>query len=131
MMTNFEMVKEWHKTFGVPIGFSPQPLLHHRQQLRISLIKEEFKEYRKAVRAGDVVGAADGIADLLYVTYGAAVEHGFPADALFKEVQRSNMSKLGADGKPIYRDSDKKVLKGPNFSLPNFDDVLRAAGWNG
>lgn len=130
-MTNFEMVKEWHKTFGVPIGFVPQPLAHHRQELRFELISEEFKEYRKAASRGDVVKMADGLTDILYVTYGAMVEHGFPANHLFTAVQRSNMSKLDDDGKPIYRKSDQKVLKGPNFEEPNFDVVLRMAGWCG
>ena len=124
-MTNFEMVADWHRHFGVPVGESPQMLTPARHKLRVELIREEFEEYTDAVATGDLVGAADALVDLLYVTYGAMVEHGFPADTLFAEVQRSNMSKLGADGLPILRD-DGKILKGPGFELPNLAAILAA-----
>lgn len=125
-MTNFEMVKEWHKKFGVPVGEHPQHIPNERFNLRVDLLWEELDEYQCAVNEGNLVEAADALADILYVTYGAMVEHGFPADELFAEVQRSNMSKLGADGKPILRE-DGKILKGPNFFVPDIQRVLDGA----
>jgi predicted HAD superfamily Cof-like phosphohydrolase len=89
-----------------------------------NLILEELMELNDAIDAGDIVEVADALADILYVTAQQAVTLGFPVDALLREVQRSNMSKLGADGKPIYRE-DGKVLKGPNFSQPDIAKVLR------
>lgn len=124
-MTNFEMVKEWHTAFGVPVAEKPTHLTDERYKLRLELIAEEAAEYAVAIREGDLVEMADALTDLLYVTYGAMIEHGFPADDLFVEVQRSNMSKLGSDGKPICRE-DGKVLKGPDFSMPDIAGVL---GW--
>jgi predicted HAD superfamily Cof-like phosphohydrolase len=124
-VSNFEQVRAWHLAFGVPVGSAPQLLDTDRQTLRFSLIDEEFQEYRDAIADGNLTEAADALVDLLYVTYGAMVEHGFPADRLFVEVQRSNMSKLGADGEPVLRD-DGKILKGPGFFLPDIDGVLRS-----
>lgn len=88
-----------------------------------NLILEELQELNEAFDQGDIIGVADALADILYVTAQQAALHGFPVDALLREVQRSNMSKLGADGNPIIRD-DGKVLKGPNFSEPNLAAVL-------
>tara|TARA_R110002074_G_scaffold104568_2_gene225843 strand:+ start:7521 stop:7826 length:306 start_codon:yes stop_codon:yes gene_type:complete len=93
-----------------------------------NLILEELMELNDAIDAGDIVEIADAIADIIYVTAQQAVTLGFPVDALLREVQRSNMSKLGADGLPIFRD-DGKVLKGPNFSEPNITKVLTEAGY--
>lgn len=90
---------------------------------RLALIGEEYAELTEAFGKSDLVGAADAIADLLYVVHGTAVEMGLPADALVMEVHRSNMSKLGADGKPILR-SDNKILKGPNYEPPRIAEVL-------
>jgi len=93
------------------------------KQIRCALIEEEAAEFRAAVEAGDLVEVADAIADLLYVVYGAALTFGVPADEVFWEVHRSNMTKLGEDGLPIYRD-DGKVLKGPNYSPPDLLPIL-------
>ncbi len=100
------------------------------KELRCSLIEEEASEFREAVEAGDAVGVADAIADLLYVVHGAALTFGIPVKAVFAEVHRSNMTKLDDDGLPIYR-ADGKVMKGPNFSPPNLQPILEAAGWSG
>jgi predicted HAD superfamily Cof-like phosphohydrolase len=93
------------------------------KQIRCALIEEEAAEFRAAVEEGDLVEVADAIADLLYVVYGAALTFGVPADEVFSEVHRSNMTKLGADGLPIYRE-DGKVLKGPNYSPPDLLPIL-------
>ena len=85
--------------------------------LRCALIEEEAAEFRAGLAAGDIVGVADAIADLLYVVYGAALTFGIPVREVFAEVHRSNMTKLGDDGIPLYRE-DGKVLKGPNFWAP-------------
>lgn len=96
--------------------------------LRCALIEEEAEEFRDAVEAGDLVGVADAIADLLYVVYGAARTFGIPVREVFAEVHRSNMAKLNDDGEPIVR-SDGKVMKGPNFSPPDLLPLLAAAGF--
>jgi len=90
---------------------------------RIALIAEELRELTDALGNDNLVEAADAIADLLYVTYGTAVEMGLPADALVSEVHRSNMTKLGEDGKPILRE-DGKILKGPGYQAPDIRGVL-------
>ena len=97
------------------------------KELRCALIEEEAAEFRAAVEDGDIVGVADAIADLLYVVYGAALTFGIPVREVFAEVHRSNMTKLGGDGVPLYRE-DGKVLKGPNFSPPELLPILIAAG---
>jgi predicted HAD superfamily Cof-like phosphohydrolase len=98
------------------------------KELRCALIEEEAAEFRAAVEENDIVGVADAIADLLYVTYGAALTFGIPIREVFAEVHRSNMTKLDDEGNPIYRD-DGKVMKGPNFSAPSLMPVLVAAGY--
>jgi len=121
--TNAEMVAEWHRAFNVPILDKPDFPDEARVVLRINLVAEEVSELFAAVRNKDIVEVADALADLLYVTYGMAHEFGIPIDEVFEEVQSSNMSKLGGDGKPIYRE-DGKVLKGPNFRPPEIEGVL-------
>lgn len=128
MQTNYEMVREWHEKFGAFVGDKPSlnaPVTLHG--LRVSLIREEVKEFEEALAKDDLVEVADALADLLYVTYGAGVTYGLDMDAVFAEVQRSNMSKLGRDGKPILRE-DGKILKGPDFFLPDIVSVLRDQG---
>jgi predicted HAD superfamily Cof-like phosphohydrolase len=98
------------------------------KELRCALIEEEAAEFRAAIEADDIVGVADAIADLLYVVYGAALTFGIPVRHVFAEVHRSNMTKLGEDGLPIYR-QDGKVLKGPKFSPPTLLPILVAAGF--
>jgi len=97
------------------------------KELRCALIEEEAAEFRAAVENGNIVGVADAIADLLYVVYGAALTFGIPVREVFAEVHRSNMTKLGDDGLPLYRE-DGKVLKGSNFSPPKLHPILIAAG---
>lgn len=126
--TNADRVREFHDTFDrhpTPARPTlPDPALF---ALRKRLIQEEFDEICDAYEAGDLVEFADGVADLLYVVYGLGIVAGLPTDRLFAEVHGSNMSKLGEDGKPIYRE-DGKVLKGPNFFKPDIVAVLNEAG---
>lgn len=122
-----ELVMEFHQTYGQPIRTKPE--LHiPEKELRFNLIKEEFEEYEEALAENDFVEVADALADMIYVIYGAAITHGIDLDDVLKEVQRSNMSKLGEDGKPIWRE-DGKILKGPNFSEPDIAKVLKNQGW--
>lgn len=123
-----EQVLEFHRTFGAVIQDTPGLTDADTAELRISLMQEELlgkRELAESIRNQDLVGIADGIADLLYVTIGTAVSYGLDAEALVAEAHRSNMSKLGADGKPIYR-ADGKVLKGPDFFEPDFASVIGA-----
>jgi predicted HAD superfamily Cof-like phosphohydrolase len=92
--------------------------------LRLDLIEEEWGELLAACAASDLIGAVDALGDLTYVIYGMAIEMGVNLDNILDEIQRSNMSKLGEDGQPIYRD-DGKVLKGPNYSPPDLASILR------
>jgi predicted HAD superfamily Cof-like phosphohydrolase len=120
----FDAVTEFHRAYGQEVPDAPRLLDPVTQDLRYALIKEEFDEYVAACEQGDMVGIADALADLAYVVLGAAVAHGirrFPE--IFAEIHRSNMSKLGPDGKPIRR-ADGKVLKGPNYSPPQIATFL-------
>tara|TARA_Y100000741_G_scaffold189398_1_gene144167 strand:- start:186 stop:527 length:342 start_codon:yes stop_codon:yes gene_type:complete len=92
-------------------------------QLRIDLIEEELNELKEAVKNNDIVEVADALTDILYVTYGAGHSFGVDLDKCFDEVQRSNMSKLGVDGKPIYNDSGK-VMKGPDYFAPDLKKII-------
>jgi predicted HAD superfamily Cof-like phosphohydrolase len=96
------------------------------RKLRFDLIEEEFNELREALEADDIVEVADALGDIAYVVYGAAKTFGIPLDEVVDEIHRSNMSKLGEDGKPIYRESDRKVLKGENYFPPNIKAILDA-----
>ena len=93
-------------------------------ELRVDLIQEEVDELQEALAAKDIVEIADALTDILYVTYGAGHAFGIDLDTCFTEVHRSNMSKLGIDGKPIYRE-DGKVLKGPNYAPPELEDLIK------
>ena len=108
-------------TFGQDV--LTQPKLTDVSELRYELIKEELSELREALDQKDIVGVADALTDILYVTYGAGHAFGINLDKCFTEVQRSNMSKLGEDGKPIYRE-DGKVLKGPKYSPPDLKSII-------
>tara|TARA_B100000035_G_scaffold29363_1_gene22529 strand:+ start:141 stop:488 length:348 start_codon:yes stop_codon:yes gene_type:complete len=92
-------------------------------QLRIDLIEEELNELKEAIKNNDIVEVADALTDILYVTYGAGHSFGVNLDECFDEVQRSNMSKLGEDGKPIYNENGK-VMKGPNYFAPNLKKIV-------
>jgi predicted HAD superfamily Cof-like phosphohydrolase len=124
MKSNFDLVHDFHEAFGQPVRTKPQNIPFKETTLRRALITEELQELREAHDAGDIVGIADALADLLYVVYGTAVVHGIDIDQVFYEVHRSNMSKLGLDGKPVMR-ADGKVLKGPTYSPPDIAGVLR------
>ena len=140
------LVRRFHHVYGLPVQTDGASLERESLDMRMSLIAEEFSElvgavygqaaraeiessYRRAVAADDgardTVETADALADLIYVIYGMALETGIDLPSVLAEVQRSNMSKLGADGKPVYRE-DGKVLKGPDYFPPNVEAVLRS-----
>ncbi len=123
-MTNFEMVREFHEKFGHPVESRPQLASPATVELRVGLIDEERDELDEALLNKSLVQIADALTDLLYVIYGMGHVYGINLDKTFAEVHRSNLSKLGADGKPIYRESDGKILKGPGYSPPDLATVL-------
>ena len=125
LKTNFQRVKEFMESFGQEVKSKPEWPDSETMELRIDLIEEELGEFKDAIIDGDgtLVDVADALSDLLYVVYGAGHSFGIDLDNCFAEVHRSNMSKLGEDGKPIYRE-DGKVLKGPNFSEPDLTSIL-------
>lgn len=116
-------VQEFHGTYGAPIGMEPNLIPGERAALRCDLIDEEFTELQKGIDTADLVEIADALGDLLYVVFGTAVEYGIDMQLIVEEIHRSNMSKLGSDGLPIYRE-DGKVLKGPDYFKPNIAAVL-------
>jgi len=120
------MVREFHETYGVPILDRPAFPSHDRCTLRENILEEEWIELCEAQSKRDIVEVADALADMLYIIHGTALEYGIPLDDVVAEVHRSNMSKLGTDGKPIIRE-DGKVLKGPNYFRPNISGVIDAA----
>lgn len=121
--TNNHKVKKFMEAFGQEVKEKPEIPDAETVNLRIELIAEELEELWDACEKKDLVEIADALTDILYVTYGAGHAFGINLDSCFREVQRSNMSKLGEDGKPIYRE-DGKVMKGPNYSEPNLKKVL-------
>ena len=122
-MTNFEKVGIFMKTFGQEVKTKAELSNHKINELRISLIKEELEELKKAIKDNDILEVADALTDILYVAYGAGHAFGINLDECFNEVQESNMSKLGSDGKPIYNESGK-VMKGPNYFKPELSKFL-------
>ena len=117
-MSNFNKVKAFMNTYGQDVKEKAEFPENKIVQLRIDLIEEELNELKEAIKNKDIVEVADALTDILYVTYGAGHSFGVDLDECFDEVQRSNMSKLGEDGKPIYNESGK-VMKGPNYFAPN------------
>ena len=117
-MSNFSKVGIFMKTFGQEVKDKPSFSTEKINKLRIDLIKEELDELTEAMKNKDLLEVADALTDILYVTYGAGHAFGINLDKCFEEVQNSNMSKLGEDGKPIYNDSGK-VMKGPKYFKPN------------
>jgi predicted HAD superfamily Cof-like phosphohydrolase len=117
-MTNFESVRKFMKTFGQEIKENAEFPKEKITSLRYDLIKEELDELKEAMENNDIKEVADALTDILYVTYGAGHAFGINLDKCFEEVQSSNMSKLGSDGKPIYNDKGK-VMKGPSYFKPN------------
>ncbi|MTI03346.1 nucleoside triphosphate pyrophosphohydrolase family protein [Roseibium sp. RKSG952] len=119
------IVKEWHEAFDVPVVDAPS-IPNERAQMRLAILEEEVAELRAAVEAGNLIEVLDALCDIQYVLDGTFLEfglHGFKQDAM-DEVHASNMSKLGADGRPLLRE-DGKVLKGPDFRRPDLARVLR------
>ena len=123
-MTNFEKVGLFMKTFGQEVKTHPSLSSTKINHLRISLIEEELDELKQAIKDKNLSEVADALTDILYVTYGAGHAFGFNLDISFDEVQKSNMSKLGLDGKPIYNEKGK-VMKGPNYFLPDFSKLFK------
>ena len=123
-MTNFEKVGKFMKTFGQEVKTKPGLSNEKINKLRIDLIDEELTEFKEAIKNNDLKEAVDALTDILYVTYGAGHAFGVNLDECFDEVQRSNMSKLGEDGKPIYNQAGK-VMKGPNYFAPDLNKFLQ------
>lgn len=127
MEKQIKAVQQFHESFGLGVQHMPTADLGERiNMLRFNLMKEENEEYLEAAKNNDLTEVADALGDMLYILCGTILEHGmqYKIEEVFDEIQRSNMSKLGQDGKPIYRE-DGKVMKGPNYFKPNFDEILK------
>ena len=127
MQQKINSVKDFHTAFG--IGYSETmrgDLGEQKNLLRYNLMKEENEEYLEAVQNNDLVEIADALGDMMYILCGTIIEHGLQhkMEAVFDEIQRSNMSKLDVNGEPIYRE-DGKVMKGLNYSKPDFSEILK------
>ena len=122
-MTNFEKVKLFMNTYGQEVKDKAEFSDTKTNKLRIDLIKEELEELTQAMNEKNLLEVADASTDILYVTYGAGHAFGIDLDKCFDEVQNSNMSKLGEDGKPIYNESGK-VMKGPNYFKPDLTKFI-------
>lgn len=126
MKSKLSSVALFHRSFGLGISETPRADLGgNKNKLRFGLMEEENQEYLEAAERDDLVEVADALGDMLYILCGTILEHGLQhkIEEVFEEIQRSNMSKLGADGNPIYRE-DGKVLKGPNYFKPNIGGIL-------
>ena len=128
MKDKIEAVQRFHDAFKIGYRTSPKANLGvSKNQLRFVLMKEENEEYFEAAQNNDLVEVADALGDMLYILCGTIIEHGLQhkIEAVFEEIQLSNMSKLGEDGQPIYRE-DGKVLKGPKYFKPNIESILNS-----
>ncbi len=126
MKSKIKAVELFHKSFGLGVLQEPKADLgESKNKLRFNLMDEENKEYLEAANDGDLIEVADALGDMLYILCGTILEHGmqYKIEEVFEEIQRSNMSKLGADGQPIYRE-DGKVLKGPNYFKPDIQGIM-------
>ena len=123
-MTNFQKVKNFMETFGQEVKSRPSFSSDKINMLRYNLIKEELDEFKQALDNNDLLEVADALTDILYVTYGAGHAFGINLDDCFEEVQNSNMSKLGNDGKPIYNNQGK-VMKGPKYFKPDLSKFIK------
>ena len=126
MKNKIAAVHQFHTAFNLNIKDTPTVAISEdRKKLRFALMKEENEEYLEAAENNDLVEVADALGDMLYILCGTIIEHGMQdkIEEVFNEIQRSNMSKLGEDGSPIYRE-DGKVLKGPNYFKPNIGAIL-------
>ena len=124
MVSNFIRVIDFMNNFGQEVKYNPEFPDEKVQKLRISLIEEELEELKEAMGKEDMVGVADALTDILYVTYGAGAAFGIDLDKCFEEVHSSNMSKLDRNGHPIYR-NDGKILKGPDYFEPNLEKIVK------
>ncbi|WP_430400950.1 hypothetical protein [Flavobacterium sp.] len=127
MQKQLKAVQKFHETFGLGVSYEMKADLGpQKNDLRFELMREENEEYLEAVRNNDIVETADALGDMLYILCGTILEHGLQhkIEEVFDEIQNSNMSKLGANGKPIYRE-DGKVMKGPDYFKPNFEEILK------
>ena len=122
-MTNFEKGGIFMKTFGQELKTKSELSTEKINKLRISLIEEELEELKLAIKDNNIKEVADALTDILYVTYGAGHAFGINLDKCFEEVQNSNMSKLGDDGKPIYNENGK-VMKGPSYFKPDLNKFI-------
>ena len=121
-----EAVTKFHESYGLGIEYTPKANLPKNiSELRFNLMKEENEEYLQAAQDQDLIEIGDALGDMLYILCGTIIAHGFQdkIESIFDEIQRSNMSKLGADGKPIFR-KDGKVMKGPNYFKPDLKKIL-------
>lgn len=128
MKKRIAAVKEFHTAFGLGMNEDPvADLGAAKNLLRFNLMKEENEEYLEAASNNDLTEVADALGDMLYILCGTIIEHGLQhkIEEVFEEIQRSNMSKLGADGKPVFRE-DGKVLKGPDYFRPNISRILES-----
>ena len=128
MKKRINAVRQFHTAFGLGMKEEPTADLGlAKNTLRFNLMKEENEEYLEAANNNDLVEVADALGDMLYILCGTSIEHGMQhkIEEVFDEIQRSNMSKLGEDGKPIYRE-DGKVLKGPNYFKPSIKEILQS-----
>jgi|TARA_B110000037_G_C17023357_1_gene466270 predicted HAD superfamily Cof-like phosphohydrolase len=123
-MSNFQKVKKFMQTFSQEVKDKTEFPNEKIVQLRYDLIKEELEELNQAIKDKDIKEVADALTDILYVAYGAGHAFGIDLDECFNEVQKSNMSKLGLDGKPIYNENGK-VMKGPNYFKPDLNKFLK------
>lgn len=125
--TTIEQVQEFHETYGLPVESQPNISDAQTKELRINLLAEELDELKEALENDDILETLDALIDLQYVLDGAFLSFGLQdvKDAAFNEVHRSNMSKLGEDGKPIRREGDGKVMKGPNYFKPDIAQFLK------
>lgn len=126
MKKQLNHVEKFHDTFGIPNEYAPKATISNDLiDLRFKLMAEENEEYLEAAKNGDLVEVADALGDMMYILCGTILSHGMQhkIEEVFEEIQRSNMSKLGEDGKPIYRE-DGKVLKGPNYFKPNIAKII-------
>ncbi len=123
-MTNFNSVKKFMEVFGQEVKTKAEFPSEKIIKLRYNLIKEELDEFEEALKQKNLKEVADALTDILYVTYGAGHAFGIDLDKCFDEVQRSNMSKLGEDGKPLYNEHGK-VMKGPKYFQPNLGKFIK------
>lgn len=125
--STLEQVQEFHETYGLPVKDAPDLSCPQTNELRINLLAEELEELQEAIKDNDPVEVLDALIDLQYVLDGAFLSFGLRdvKDAAFNEVHRSNMSKLGEDGKPIRREGDGKVMKGPNYFKPDLAQFIK------